>query len=203
MQKETAANQVNDDELVVQIASLARGFATNIVAADLADDIAQDVALECWVKIRGGQWRVTPAELQTFVRRVVRRRAVDLLRRSQARDQRHAEYAREASESYHTWMSPELAFEERELTELHEQVLGRLPELCRRTYLMVRDEEETYRRAAQRLGVRRTTVKAHVVNAQHRFRRELAARGIGSHVRRPPRVRRRHDVSRREMPDAS
>ena len=173
-----------------------------VVAADLADDIAQDVALECWVKIRGGQWRVTPAELQTFVRRVVRRRAVDLLRRSQARDQRHAEYAREASESHHAWMSPELAYEDRELTEFHEQALGRLPELCRRTYLMVREEEETYRRAAQRLGVQRTTVSAHVVNAQQRFRRELAARGISSQVRRPPRVRRRHDRSRSEMPDA-
>ena len=153
MQKETAANLVNDDELVVQIASLARGFATNIVAADLADDIAQDVALECWVKIRGGQWRDDPSELRTFVRRVVRRRAVDLLRRSQARDQRHAEYAREACESHPTWMSPELAYEERELTELHEQALGRLPELCRRTYSMVRDEEETYQRAASRLDV--------------------------------------------------
>jgi hypothetical protein len=32
--------------MVVQIASLARGFARNIVAADLTDDIAQDVALE-------------------------------------------------------------------------------------------------------------------------------------------------------------
>ena len=36
-------------------------------------------------------------------------------------------------ESHHTWMSPELAYEQHELTELHEQVLGRLPELCRRT----------------------------------------------------------------------
>ena len=63
MEHATAANQVNDDELVVQIASHARRFATNIVAADLADDIAQDVALECWVKIRSGQGRVKAAEL--------------------------------------------------------------------------------------------------------------------------------------------
>ena len=99
-------------------------------------------------------------------------------------------------------MSPELANQERELTELHERVPGRLPELCRRTYLMVREEEETYGRGAQLLGLQRTTVSAHVVNAQQRFRRELAARGIGSQVRRHPRARRRQDRSRREIPDA-
>jgi RNA polymerase sigma-70 factor (ECF subfamily) len=201
MEHGTVANQLNDEQLVVQIASLARGFAMNIVAEDLADDIAQDVALQCWVKIRGGQWRVEAAELRTFVRRVVRRRAVDLLRRSQARDQRHAEYALEASASHHAWMSPELACEERELTEFHEQALGRLPELCRRTYLMVREEEETYQGAALRLGVQRTTVSAHVVSAQQRFRRELAARGISSHAGRPTTVRRRRDRSRSEMPN--
>ena len=105
---------------------------------------------------------------------------MDLLRRSQARDQRHAECALEARASHDAWMSPELANEERELTEFHEQALGRLPDLCRRTYLMVREEEESYQRAALRLGVRPTTVSAHVVKAQRRFRRELAARGIRS-----------------------
>ena len=52
--------------------------------------------------------------------------------------------------------------EERELCELLEQSLGRLPELRRRAYLMVREEEETYQRAAPRLGVRPTTVSTHV-----------------------------------------
>ena len=190
MEPEAAAHPLNDEQLIAEIASLARGFAMNIVAEDLADDIAQDVALQCWMKIRGGQWRVEAAELSTFVRRVVRRRAVDLLRRSQARDQRQLDYAREIHESRPAWMSPELAYEERELAEFHEQALGRLPELCRRTYLMVREEEETYERAAKRLGVQPTTVSAHVVSAQHRFRRELAARGINPHFRRPARLRR-------------
>ena len=108
MGKEIVGNELKDEDLIVQIASLARGFAMNIVAEDLAEDISQDVALECWVKIREGQWRVEAAELRTFVRRVVRRRAVDLLRRSQARDQRHDEYALEARASQHAWMSPEL-----------------------------------------------------------------------------------------------
>ena len=186
-----------EDRLIVEIASLARRFAMKIVDEDPAEDIAQDVALQCLMKIRAGQWRVEAAHLQDFVRRVVRRKAVDLLRRSQAREQRHAEYALEAPASQ-TWMSPELAYEERELAEFHEQALGRLPESCRRTYLMVRDEEETYRSAASRLGVQPTTVSAHIVAAQQRFRRELAARGINAAAGRARRARRPQGRSRTE-----
>jgi DNA-directed RNA polymerase specialized sigma24 family protein len=98
-------------------------------------------------------------------------------------------------------MSPELACEERELTEFHEQALGRLPALCRRTDLMVREDEETDQRAALRFGVPLATIGAHVVSAQQRLRRELSARGISSQAGRPPRVRRRQGRSRSEMLD--
>lgn len=189
MERETA-----DDQLIVEIASLARDFAMNIVDDDPAEDIAQDVALQCLMKIRAGKWRVEAAALRDFVRRVVRRKAVDLLRRSQAREQRHAEYALEAHAAQ-TWMSPELAYEERELAEFREQALGRLPALCRRTYLLVREEEETYRNAALRLGVRPTTVSAHIVTAQQRLRNELAERGISEAPRRSRRARRRRRSS--------
>jgi RNA polymerase sigma factor (sigma-70 family) len=196
MEKETAAEQLNDEDLIVQIASLAREFAMIIVAKDRADDIAQDVVLQCLVKIRAGAWRADAAELPVFVQRVVRRRAVDLLRRSRARNERQAAYVREMHATHHTWMSPELTYEERELREFHEQALARMPEMCRRTYLMVREEEETYQGAALRLGLRPKTVCAHLVRARHRFRRELAARGISSPVGRPPRVRRKRGRSR-------
>ena len=98
-------------------------------------------------------------------------------------------------------MSPELACEERELAEFHEEALGRLPELCRRTYLMVRDEDETYQNAALRLGVRPTTVSAHIATAQHRFRCELASRAISAPEKRSPRARRRNGRSRSVRPE--
>jgi hypothetical protein len=89
-----------------------------------------------------GPWRVEAAKLPTFVSRVVRRRVFDLSQQSQERDQRHAEYTREMDESRPTWMSPDLVCEERELTEFHEQALGRLRKLRRPTYLMVWEEGE-------------------------------------------------------------
>lgn len=190
MQRENA-----DDRLIVEIATLARHFAVKIVKADAAEDIAQDVVLQCLTKIRAGKWRVEAAELPAFVRRVVRRKAVDLLRRSQARDERHTEYAREMQTSP-TWMAPDLAYEERELAELHEQALGRLPEVCRQTYLMVRAENETYENVASRLGIQPTTVSYHMVTAQERLRRELAQRGINGAARRSRRPRGRRSQSR-------
>jgi DNA-directed RNA polymerase specialized sigma24 family protein len=98
-------------------------------------------------------------------------------------------------------MSPELACEERELTELREQALGRLPALCRRTDLMVREDEETDQRAALRFGLPLPTVGVHVGRAQQRFRRELATRGISSQAGRPSRVRRRQGRWQSEMPE--
>ena len=188
--------QIADDRLIADIATLARRFATHIVDDDAAEDIAQDVALQCLIVIREGRWRIDAAEVPDFVRRVVRRKAVDRLRRSQARERRHDDYARETHASP-TWMSPELAYEERELAELHALALGRLPARCRRTYLMVRDEGETYESAASRLGVRPTTVSAHVVTAHTHLRRALASRGISAPVRHSPRARRRKRRSRR------
>ena len=75
-------------------------------------------------------------------------------------------------------MSPELAWNERAPAEFHEKALGRLPELCRRAYLVVRDEEETYGSAVSRLGAHFGTVRKHTVRAQERIRRERRAREI-------------------------
>ena len=189
--------ELANERLVVEIASLARRFAIDIVKKDATEDIAQDVVLQCLMKIRAGRWRIDPADLADFVRRVVRRRAVDLWRRSQARKQRDAEYALETQDSP-TWMSPELAYEERELAELHERALERLPELCRRAYLMVRDEGETYESAAARLGIQPHAVSKHMVRAQERLRRALARRGITGAARRSRRARGRPGRSRSE-----
>jgi DNA-directed RNA polymerase specialized sigma24 family protein len=74
-------------------------------------------------------------------------------------------------------MSPDLAFEERELSELYERTLNEMRYACRRTYLMVREDGESYKGAASRLGVSRSTVCARIVEAQGRLRRELAEQG--------------------------
>jgi RNA polymerase sigma-70 factor (ECF subfamily) len=178
MQHTKSTPALTGDALIVEIHRLAREFAGKRVAADVADDIAQDICLECLVKIRAGRWSVRHSDLAVFVRGVVRRRVVDWLRRREHGDERNAEHARELEEGEHAWMSPELLLEERELAVVREETLRELPTACRRAYLMVREEGESYKGAARRLGVSRSAVSAHIVTAQRRFRRVLLDRGV-------------------------
>lgn len=167
------------DALLVEIAALARRIARRVVRTD-PDDVAQDVVLECLMKMRAGEWTADRASLSGLVRRMVRGRAVDSVRRQRRREERETEHGRVVSESPHAWMSPELTNEAQELTELHQQALAKIPEVCRRVYVMVREERATYEEVAARLGLSRDAVTSHVVRAQRRFRRHLEEHGIHS-----------------------
>jgi RNA polymerase sigma factor (sigma-70 family) len=156
----------DDDAIVIDIARIAERRAREIVGEQRARDLAHDVVLECLVKLRAGTWKVAVSSLQAFVCRMVRRRAIDAVRRSQRSDVRNGEHARERREGAHAWMSPELAMEERELLELHGRTLASLPSGCRRAYVMVREEEATYEAAAERLGLSPATVNVHVVSRE-------------------------------------
>lgn len=176
--------------LLTSISNRARRIAHAMVRADTADaadaeDLAQDVVLECLVRLRSGKLWTRPASLAAFVRRRVRSRAIDLLRRKKHRAARNAEHARELMESVHAWMSPELALETRELELFREHTLASLPYDCRRAYVMVREGEAPYQVVADQLGVSRAAVCSRVVSAQRLFRRELLEQDIAT----PPRAR--------------
>jgi RNA polymerase sigma factor (sigma-70 family) len=106
-------------------------------------DIAQDVVLDCLVKIRNGTWDA-PDDLPQYVRRMVQNKRVDLIRRRRHRDERDGDHAEELEEARHAWMAPDQMTEERELLEVHERALSDLPDGCRRAYIMVRDSQESY-----------------------------------------------------------
>ena len=169
------------DPLVVEIQRIARELVAKRVPAEVADDIAQDIALECLVKIRAGRWTVRHTDLLSYSGGVVKRRVVDWHRRRKHAGERDAVYAHELKHGEHVWMSPELSMEERELVEAREETLRGLPSACRRAYLLVREEGESYTSAGRRLGGSRSTVNAHVVMAQHRFRRVLSERGLAKY----------------------
>lgn len=174
----------SEAQLLMDVATLARRFAGKYMCTHDAEDLAQDVVLECLIRMRAGKWKPI-ISLGAFVRAMVWRRRTDSLRQRERRTSRDAEHARALTESVHTWMSPEHALEERELLSFHEQTLTSLPRSCRRAYVMVREEEAPYQLVADRLGVSRATVCAHVVAAQRRFRLELLEQGIATRARSP------------------
>lgn len=178
MPRTKPAPALTGDALVVEIHRQARALAKKRVPVDVADDIAQDITFECLIKIRAGRWRVRHADLTDVLRGVVRRRVVDWLRRREHGDERNAEHWRDREDSEHAWMSPELELEEPELAAVHERTLRELPSACRRAYLMVREEGESYNGAARRLGVSPSAVSAHIVTAQRRFGWVLMDKGV-------------------------
>ena len=100
------------------------------------------------------------------------------LRRDRRRTELEARYARRSGSGRPAWMSPEVRFSEAELAEFRGRVLADLPEICRRAYVMIREEHATYERVAEELALSRSSIWNHVFAAEQRFRRALEALGI-------------------------
>jgi RNA polymerase sigma factor (sigma-70 family) len=184
--------------ILTEVFTLARRHAGKLMSGAAADDLAQDVVLECLTRMRGGKWRV-PRSLAALVRSMAKRRRADLRLQHKRRASRQGEYAGELAESTHAWMSPDLALRERELERFHEQALAKLPRTCRMAYIMVREEDTPYSVVADRLGVSRAAVNACVVRAQRRLRAELLDKRIVT----PPPARARSQAHQATAADRS
>jgi RNA polymerase sigma-70 factor (ECF subfamily) len=167
-----------DDDLLIHISRQARIFAVGVIPKHSIEDVAQDIALDCLIKMRAGEWDVVSNAVDSYVFRAVELKAFDLIRRRQRRRAREREHGRELSEGTHAWVRPDTAGDDRELHALYTHTLESLPPACRRTYVMVREQGMSYEDVAQALGVSRSAVSANVVRAQRAFRRELIARDI-------------------------
>src|SRR2546423_352545 len=159
------SDAATETAVLLQVTIIARRYARKFLGAQAAEDLAQDVVLQCLKEMRAGRW-VIRHSLAAYVGYLVRWRRDDFHCRRKRRMARDAEHLRERTESTHVWMSPDLALEERELDEFHEQTLASLPDGCRRAYVMVREDGEPYQVVAERLGVSRAAVCFHVVAAQ-------------------------------------
>jgi RNA polymerase sigma factor (sigma-70 family) len=163
--------------ILTEVFTLARRHAGKLMSGAAADDLAQDVVLECLTRMRAGKWRV-PRSLAALVRKMAKRRRADVRLHRKRRASRQGEYARELAERTHAWMSPDVALHDRELERFYAQAVAKLPRTCRRAYVMVREEDTPYSAVADRLGVSRAAVNACVVRAQRRLRAELLDKRI-------------------------
>jgi RNA polymerase sigma factor (sigma-70 family) len=167
-----------DEDLLIHIAKLARIFTIGRVAKRSRPDVAQDIVLDCLVKMRAGEWDVPPNAVDSYVFRAVELKAFDLIRRRKRLRQRELEHGRELDGGTHAWMRPDTSGEDRELHAFYSSTLESLTPACKRTYVMVREHGMTYEEAAQALGISRSAVSANLVRAQRVFREQLLARGM-------------------------
>jgi len=173
----------DDTALIVGLAALARRIAAEIVGADAAEDIAQDVAMELLEYIDDDGRVNDETVLRSMMRRRVRSRCIDWLRQSRRRRRRELTHAFERRLSGPTWMSPDASLEERELAQVYGRLIDGLPPLQRRTYVMIREERLSYAQVARALGLPRSAVHGHLVVAQVLLRDQLRLMGIVSRRR--------------------
>lgn len=158
-----------DESVLVEIATMARQFARESVERDVAEDVSQDIVLSCLARMREGAWEVRRESLPALVQQMVRRRVVDLRRRSGRDDRRAMKYLQETAADP-VWMTPGADDEAREFEEFRERALELLPPRCRETYLLVEKGRLTYEEVAERLGVTRSAVAWQMGEARRRIR---------------------------------
>jgi RNA polymerase sigma factor (sigma-70 family) len=163
------------EDVMRQIAMMAHRSARKAAGRQDGVDLAQDVILECLVKLRSGEWRPPPGRsLRSFVLLVVRRRATDFFRSRQRRWAREMEYGRQQKEWARMQFAPDLETEERELDAWYKRALDTLPHMPREVHRLVVVEEASHRLAAKELGISRQRVTEHMATVQQRLRQELS-----------------------------
>jgi DNA-directed RNA polymerase specialized sigma24 family protein len=122
----------NEEACLITISTIARRYARKRVPLDVAEELTQDVILECLVHLRAGRRWTDTTSLTAYVRKMVRRRANDS-RRYERRRSRNA-----------TGRLQDLTIEGLELLSFHARSLARLSNSCRRACRMVREDKASY-----------------------------------------------------------
>ena len=133
-------------------------YAERMVPRDQAFEIAHDVAVEIL--------RRPPSRLSgTMLYLRVTSRLRNLWRASQRRAATDRAYLEMRSTHTPSWADPAAGVEADELRARIRDALDRMPRAMRETFLLVRDEELSYKEAAARLGVTVGTVHTQLSRA--------------------------------------
>jgi len=158
---------------VDQVRELAFQFALRKTDYDTASDIAQEVAIDCLLRLRRNRWRVVKSQ-RALVASMTRNKLSTLKERKKNRREREEQFMAERSARCPEWMNPVRGCEQREEERIRAQALEELPLKCRSAFLLVRDGGVSRREAARKLGISFGLVVNHVARAE----RHLADRLI-------------------------
>lgn len=179
MDSVTEGRRPSEDDVLAEIGAMAHRFARGVVDRDMAHDVAQDVVLICLEKMRAKRWRLERSALPRYVRCLVHRRIIVVLRRRDRRREREADHARERRESPPAWTHPERAMEAREREACELEAMDGLPPQSRRAWRLVREKRMSYRAAARLLGVSRATLCSNLARAERLVRERMQEEGLG------------------------
>jgi len=156
---------IDETRFVSEVCRLANGFARRLARDDVAEDIAQDVGLECLLLLRRQRWRIKSSP-EAFIASMTWRANAKRIRDDARRRSREVQYMAERTAVAPGWMDPSREVEEQEERRLYERALADLPAGCRSTFLLVREERMSYREAARRQGISLSIVAKRIAQAE-------------------------------------
>ena len=156
---------IDEARFVAEVYRLATKCARRLARAGDAEDIAQDVALKCLLRLRSHRWCMERSP-NALVSSITRRTCKNRKRDDERRESRDAQYLAERTAVAPAWMNPACASDEEQDSELRERALAELPARCRSTVLLVRDCGMTYREAARQEGIAVSIVAKRVARAE-------------------------------------
>ena len=135
---------------------------------EAAEDVVHDVLFRIWE--RRAQWDIE-GSLKTYLFTATRNRVLDYLRRLTIR--RHTAADPAAAGTALRVVGIEERVEGAELAAAMQRAIGRLPERCRHTFLLQRQEGLSYEEVARVMGVSPATVKIQMGRALKALRAAL------------------------------
>lgn len=169
-------------QLLITVRCIAHRIASAILrdALEDAEDMAQDVVLECLLKIRAGRWYTGPDAIKPLVRWLIRRRIIDRRRWRLGEERRDFHHLRELMKQRREWMSPDSGIRVGEVIKEYQRALWGLTPACREAFILVRERGMSHEQAAATLRVKTSTVSANVALARGEVLAALQRNGISA-----------------------
>lgn len=149
--------------------SLCKSIYRFVKDEDITKDIVQDVFVKYWQKIHELSIRESP---RSYLRKACINQAINYLKEKERRENREQIFLSE-KEKYDISARPDISMETNELSVAIQTTIDHLPDACRNTFLLSRQEHKSYKEIAALLSISINTVEKHIGKALKKLREQI------------------------------
>lgn len=150
-------------------------YSLHIVSkAEVAEDIVQEVFLECWDRRASID---VVASLKPYLYTLTRRKSIDFLRKSETKNLLFSEVETHLDQLFFETLALDERIDMREIGQIIEETILLLPPKCKEVFLLSRENGMKNRQIAETLDLSIKTVEKHITRAIKQIRSALEERG--------------------------
>lgn len=150
-----------------------QAYALRIVSkSEAAEDIVQEVFLECWDKRTSLD---LSNSLKPLLYTVTRRKSIDFLRKSENKNIVFSDYESDVDQLFYETLSSDNEIDANEMERAIDRSIGMLPIKCKEVFLLSRKQGLKNREISEKLDLNIKTVEKHISRALKEIRENLVA----------------------------